>query len=127
MSTVPAATTVFDSAGTGDPALVMGTLSVPSVRPFFVVVCLVQRVDDILLVAVKNYVVLFFIGGMEASVEIRQIFEAVQTHIHRSLILRVVRKIFFFSITDKRFFLTLMSRMMFSSLPQKITKYHTTQ
>jgi hypothetical protein len=70
--------------------------------------------------------VLFFIGGVEASVEIRRIFEAVQTHIHRSLILRVVQKIFFFEITDKRFFLTLMSRMMFSSLPQKITKYHTT-
>jgi hypothetical protein len=70
MSTVPAATTVFDSAGTGDPVLVMGTLSAPSVRPFFVVVRLVQRVDDILLVAVKNYAVLFFIGGVEASVEI---------------------------------------------------------
>jgi hypothetical protein len=73
------------------------------------VIRLVRRVDDILLVAVKNYVVLFFIGSLEASVEIRQIFEAVQTHIHRSLILRVVQKIFFFAITDKRFFLTLMS------------------
>jgi hypothetical protein len=77
---------------------------------------------------VKNYVVLFFIEGVEASVEIRQFFEAVQTHIHRSLILRVVQKIFCFAITDKRFFRTLMSWMMFfSSLPQKITKYHTTQ
>jgi hypothetical protein len=61
MSTVPAATTVFDSAGMGDPAFVMGRLSAPLVRPFFVVVRLVQRVDDILLVAVNNYVVLFLL------------------------------------------------------------------
>jgi hypothetical protein len=69
------------------------------------VVRLVQRVDDILLVAVKNYVVLFFIGGVEASVEICRIFEAVQTHIHRSLILKVVRKIFFVQLQIKDSFL----------------------
>jgi hypothetical protein len=74
MSTSPAAMTVFDSTGTF-ASLLAGS--------FFVVVGLALCVDNILLEEVKNCVLLVIFGGVEASVEICRIFEAVKTHIHR--------------------------------------------